>query len=271
MTCEPELSPVGKSTIALRSGLLGLLTSAALVWPGQVLAQEEDANAILKSMSDYLAGQKTISASFNSNTEVLTTDLQKIQFDSSGEVLLSRPDKLRASRRGGYADVEMIFDGTSLTFNAKSNKTYATLPASGTVSQLVDRLRSEVGVEVPAGDLLLDDVYAALSADFLDAKYIGEGVIGGVDSHHLAFRNADTDWQLWVEMGPNPAPRKLVITSKSVTGAPQFTIEFTRWKTDAEIAADAFTFQAPVDSKQVELKDLSGLDEVPPGVVVGGN
>ena len=83
MACEPELPPVGKSTIPLRSGLLGLLTSAALLWPGQVLAQEEDANAILKSMSDYLAGQKTISASFNSSTEVLTTDLQKIQFDSS--------------------------------------------------------------------------------------------------------------------------------------------------------------------------------------------
>ena len=130
MGCGPELPLVGKSTILLRSGLLGLLTSAALLWPGQVFAQEEDANAILKSMSNYLAGQKTISANFNSNTEVLTTDLQKIQFDSSGELLLSRPDKLRASRRGGYADVEMIFDGTSLTFNAKSNMTYATLPAS---------------------------------------------------------------------------------------------------------------------------------------------
>ena len=50
------------------------------------------------------------------------------------------------------------------------------------------------------------NLYAALSADVLDAKYMGEGVIGGVDSHHLAFRNADTDWQLWVEMDRTQTP-----------------------------------------------------------------
>jgi len=41
-------------------------------------------------MSDYLTGQKTISMTFDSDIEVITSELQKIQFTSSGQVLLNR-------------------------------------------------------------------------------------------------------------------------------------------------------------------------------------
>ena len=52
-------------------------------------------------MSDYLASQKTISLSYDSDIEVITPDIEKIQFASSGTVLLSRPDKLSATRTNG--------------------------------------------------------------------------------------------------------------------------------------------------------------------------
>ena len=29
---------------------------------------------------------------------------------------------------------------------------------------------------------------------------MGRGVIDGIECEHLAFRNPDTDWQLWVEV-----------------------------------------------------------------------
>ena len=57
-------------------------------------AHAQDASKILKAMSDYVAGQKTISMTFDADIEVITSELQKIQFTSSGKVLLSRPDKL---------------------------------------------------------------------------------------------------------------------------------------------------------------------------------
>jgi hypothetical protein len=46
-------------------------------------------------MTDYLSNQKTLSASFDSDIEVITPELQKIRFASSGQMKLSRPDKLR--------------------------------------------------------------------------------------------------------------------------------------------------------------------------------
>ena len=55
----------------------------------------------------------------------------------------------------------------------------------------------------------------------IEAKHIGRGVIDGVECEHLAFRNQDVDWQLWVQVGAKPIPCKYVITSKAVgIGAP---------------------------------------------------
>ena len=95
-------------------------------------------------------------------------------------------------------------------------------------------------------------------------------MIDGVECDHLAFRNTDVDWQLWIEIGGRPIPRKYVITSKAVTGGPQYTLRIKDWKTDVPIAADSFSFKPPADAKKVEFAALAELDEVPPGAAPGG-
>jgi hypothetical protein len=100
----------------------------------------------------------------------------------------------------------------------------------------------------------------------IDAKHIGLGVIDGVECEHLAFRNLDVDWQVWIEAGARPIPRKYVITSKAVTGGPQYTLQVKDWKTDPA-TADAFTFKPPAAAKKVDFKELADIDEVPAGVV----
>ena len=66
-------------------------------------------------MTDYTAGQKSISATFDSDIEVITPDLQKLQFASSGQIRLERPDKLRIKRTGGCTDVDLVFDGKTVS------------------------------------------------------------------------------------------------------------------------------------------------------------
>jgi hypothetical protein len=226
-------------------------------------AAESDAKAILKGMSDYVGGQKTISFSFDSDIEVITPALEKIQFTNSGTVLLSRPDKLRAHRVGGYADVELVFDGKTVSVFGKSLNGYAQAETQGTVDHLIDWLRVGQGVALPGADLLRTDSHSLLLADVLEAKHIGRGVIDGVECEHLAFRNFDTDWQLWVEVGARPIPRKLVITSKTISGGPQYTVRVKDWKTGFEPAADAFSFTPPAGASQLEPEDFMKLDELP--------
>ena len=178
--------------------------------------QGSEAKSILKAMSDYVGSLKTIELTFDSDIEVITPQLEKIQFTNSGDALLSRPDKLHAHRVGGYAEVELFFDGKTASVFGKSLNGYAQFEAPGTVDKLFEALRAGHGVALPFADLLLSNSYDALVAGVEEAKYMGRGVIHGTECEHLAFRNFDTDWQLWVEMGKAPFPRKMVITSKTV-------------------------------------------------------
>jgi hypothetical protein len=255
----------------LRGPAIAMLAAAALLLPSSpARAQGSDPKAVLKAMSDYASSQKTIELAFDSDIEVITPQLEKIQFTSSGEVLLSRPDKLRAHRTSGHADVALFFDGKIASVLGKSHDIWTQFEAPGTVDQLVAGLRAGYGVSMPGADLLLSNPYDVLVAGVEEAKYIGHGVVDGVLCEHLAFRNFDTDWQLWVETGATPVPRKMVITSKTVNGAPQYTVRIKSWKTGVEAAPGAFTFVPPATAKKVSPDALIDLDELPQDAPRGG-
>jgi hypothetical protein len=245
-------------------GLIAALVTMALLAP-QVQAQSGDAEAILKAMSEYVGSQKDVSLAYDSDIEVITAELQKVQFTSSGRMQLSRPDKVHATRTGGYSDVEFFFDGRTFTVYGKNLNAFAQADSPGSIDDVVGKLRNDYSVEAPGADLLLSSVYDKLIEDVIDAKHIGLGVIDGVECEHLAFRNPDVDWQVWVETGARPIPRKYIITSKAVTGAPQYTLRIKDWRTDAATAADAFTFKLPAGAKKVDFKELADEDEVPAG------
>lgn len=272
---DPANRKQGRNRVKTRVLLLTLLAAicSASFAAGPACGQEQasDAKAVLKSMSDYVASQKTIQLTFDSAIEIITPQLEKIQFTNSGEALLQRPDKLYAHRLGGYAEVELFFDGKTVAILGKSVNGYAQFKAPGSVDQLIEALRSGQGVALPGADLLLSNSYEVLAAGILEAKHIGRGVIDGVECEHLAFRNFDTDWQLWVEVGERPIPRKLVVTSKTLNGGPQYTIRIKDWKTGIEPAPDAFTLVPPAGAKRLDPDALIHLDELPQGATEGGN
>jgi hypothetical protein len=239
------------------------VTAALVSWVPCAQAQESDAKSFLKAMSDYVSSQKTIELTFDSDIEIITPHMEKIQFTNSGEALLSRPDKLRAHRVGGYADVALFFDGKTVTVYGKHTNGYAQFDAPGTVDQLIEALRQGHGIALPGADLLLSNSYNTLVAGVLEAKHIGRGVIDGRECEHLAFRNFDTDWQIWVEVGKSPIPRKMVITSKTMNSAPQYTLRVKGWKTGVVQARDAFVFSPPAGAQKLSADALIDLDELP--------
>jgi hypothetical protein len=262
-------SGVDNRSRVLFSGRLLLAALLALALPGGQ-AQADDAKSILKSMSDFVSRQKTIEFSFDSDIEVITPQREKIQFTNSGSVLLSRPNKLRAHRVGGYAEVTLYFDGRTASVLGKHINRYAQFDAPGTLDQLFDALRIGHGVALPGADLFFSNPYGVLVADVKEAKHIGRGVIDGVECEHLAFRNDDTDWQLWIEVGKRPIPRKLVITTKTIDNAPQYTLRISRWKAGVAPANNAFAFIPPAGAERMSADDLAALDELPPEAPLGG-
>jgi hypothetical protein len=116
----------------------GMMLSAGMALAASANAQEP--NKLLKAMSDYMAAQTAISFDFDTNLEVVTRDHQKILLASSGAVVLKRPDKIRMTRVGGFANAEVIFDGKTLTVVGKNANEYAQVEIPGTLDHLVDAL-----------------------------------------------------------------------------------------------------------------------------------
>jgi hypothetical protein len=234
-------------------------------------ARADDSGALLQAMADYTAAQKSISATFDSDVEVITPELQKIQFTSSGQFKLARPDKLRVRRTGGYADVELVYDGKTVSLYGNNAKAYVQADIPGTVDHLVDAIQGKTGGALPGMDLLLSNAFEQLTSGVEESEHVGQGVVDGVECEHLAFRGSDTDWQIWIQTGSQPIPRKYVITSKTLAGAPQYTLRIKDWKTDPIADAEAFTFRAPEGATKVDLDSdvMMEFDEIPPGTSAG--
>jgi len=207
---------------------------------------EAGAKRILKEMSDYVSNQKNLSVKYDVDLEVITPNVEKIQFSSSGEVLLSRPDKIRMARSGGYADVEMTFDGKTLTIYGKHNKTLHSSRHPGSFDG-PDRAASEksTGFEIPGADLLLAKPYEVLMEDVLEAKYIGHACgwhrvrAPGLPQfrHRLAALGR-------ARQPPDPAP-SMSSRPKRWQPHPNTRCVIKEWKTDVAPDADAFTFKKP--------------------------
>jgi hypothetical protein len=242
---------------------LGVASAMALASVSAAHAGEAEAKALLKGMSDYMAAQKALSFKIDTSLEVVTTDGQRLALASSGSVELSRPDKIRATRTGGFADVELIFDGKTVSLLGKNLNVYAQAEAPGTVDQLVEIMRDKFHRPLPAADLLSANAYKDLMDGVTDVKDLGSGVIRDQECDHLAFRAEEVDWQIWIAQGKAPYPCRFVVTSKKVDGGPQYTVDVRDWKAGADVDPGDFKFTPPKGAQLVKPEGLKDFDELP--------
>jgi hypothetical protein len=226
-------------------------------------ADEAYAKAQMKGMSDYMAKQTALSFGYDANLEIVTPDHQKLMLANSGAVNLSRPDKIRSKRDGGFSNVEMTFDGKTLTVLHRDANVYAQADVPGTLDDLVDELRDKFHKPVPGADLLLSNIYDQLMPNVTDTKDLGSGVIGDKECDHFAFRTQDVDWQIWIAQGDRPYPCRYTITSKRVDQGPQYSVQVRDWKTGSAVAADNFGFTNATKAKKIDAMELGDVDELP--------
>jgi hypothetical protein len=248
-----------------------LAGAACVAFVTPAAADETNAKHIFKAMSDYMVSQKAFSFTFDATLELITSDLQKVDFASSGSVTVNRPDKIAMTRTGGFANLQLAYDGKTLGILEKDRNVFAKTDVSGSIDDLVNMLRLDYGVALPAADLLSTNPYEAMMSNVTDIKDLGTGVIGGKECDHLAFRTRDTDWQIWIAEGDKPYPCRFTITSKLMAQAPNYTIQITKWKVGGKASADDFQIKPPAGAKEVKINNLSDLDEVPGLAAEGGS
>jgi len=87
------------------------------------------------------------------------------------------------------------------------------------------------------------------------ASDVGPAVVAGTTCEQYAFRQQDIDWQLWIQQGDHPLPRKLVITSRDDEARPQHTAVYT-WSLAPSFNEGAFTFEPPKGAARVVLTEV---------------
>jgi hypothetical protein len=231
--------------IALGVGLFGPTASA-------VEGVDAEAEKVLRAMSSYLGGLQSFTVKGDVDDEIVDLAGQKLQLSSSASLAVQRPNHFYAHRQTPLADIEAFFDGQTLTLHGKGRQVYVQFEVPGTIDEAVTHLRAETGLDAPAGDLFYADPLPGLMTDVMSGTYFGTAYVNGTECHHLAFRAAKVDWQIWVQTGDRPLPMKYVITSKWITGAPSYSVRFRDWDTEPAIAADRFKFVPAEGTKRLE-------------------
>jgi len=226
---------------------------------------DPQADKILRAMSSYLGNLSNFSMKANIEYELVMNEGQKLQLSSYAEFAIKRPRKIHVTRKGMFSDMEMIFDGKTLTLHSKRPNVYIQKHAPGTVDNAIRLVEFETGLDAPGADLILTDSYSILKSGVTRGDYIGTAMFSGVKCHHLAFRENKVDWQLWVKVGKEPLPMKYIITNKWVTTAPQYTVSFRDWNTKEKIPAKQFKFSAPKGASQVESMSFNAIGEMENG------
>lgn len=223
---------------------------------GQPAGIEPQAKKLLETATTYLASQKRFSVDTRSTIEAVLTSGQKIQFDHAAMLSVQRPDGLKAERRGDLVDQVFYYDGKSLTLHNPDDNYYAAVPAPGTLEEMLDFARESLDIFAPAGDLIYKNAYEILMQDVTSGFVVGNTVVEGVRCDHLAFRAPHVDWQIWIQEGDEPLPRKLVITSTDVAGAPQFSVVMTDWNLAPDLDDRTFEFTPPAEAKRIDFLPL---------------
>jgi len=238
------------STLA-RWAAIGALAAFSVAVHAQSAGIAPEAQRLLKASTDFLASQNQFSLKARNSLEVVLFSGQKIQFNHEASQSVQRPNKLRAERTGDLVEQLFIYDGKSLTLYNPGDATYATVPAPATIEAMLDYARTSLDIIAPAGDLIYKDAYQILMDGVDSAFVVGKAVIEGVRCDHLAFRTSVVDWQIWIQEGAQPLPRKLVITSRDVFNAPQFSITITKWDLQPRFDDKTFTFTPPSGARTV--------------------
>jgi hypothetical protein len=211
----------------------------------------------LGAMGAYLRSLSSFEVVGRATTETVMDDGMKLQFDSTANLKVRRPDRLRVDIANDRKQRQIFYDGASITVYSPRLKYYATVAAPPTLRETVDTLGARYGIELPLADLFYWGTEQAPVSDIRAAHYVGPATVGSLKAEHYAYRQEGVDWQVWIQAGKTPLPLKLAITASAQPGAPTHTA-WLRWNLAPRLTDATFSFQPPSGAMKIALQTADG-------------
>jgi hypothetical protein len=213
---------------------------------------DPEADQLLRAAGAQLTAAKAFSFKAEIWEDALVAD-HKVSTTKTVEFRVRRPDRLQVEIRSPQQSRGFWYEGKSLTLLARKANLYGTVAAPATLDQLIDTANDQYGINFPLEDLLLSNPYASAMAGIKGGVSFGKVTVLGTACTHLAFSGDVVDLQLWIQDGPSPLVRKIVLTYKQEPGAPQYTAILSDWNLAADLSDAAFLFTPPAGSAKIEV------------------
>jgi hypothetical protein len=250
----------GVAALAIGAALVGSATAeAAKPAPAKPQAKakaepkpaseiDPRATELLERMRQYLTTLKAFTVNAETTRDELVHGDFKLQKADRAHVVVKMPNRMRAEVLGDAGRRLFVYDGQTLALETANGKTkggsahFAIVPAPQTLRETLDSALEHHGVELPLADMLYAATGGRMADQLTAAGDIGPSQVAGIACEHLAFRTKAVDWQVCIEQGERPLPRKLVVTTRGSPSALQSSTVLD-WDLKAPISDGAFTFK----------------------------
>lgn len=247
-----------------RGALLAAFAALAVVGaPGDAAAQAAEASAVepaataaLEAMGGYLRGLKSFQVQAQVSSEVVLDDGMKVEHRSQVNTVARLPDRLWSELSGDRVRRGYFYNGKEFTFWAPAYGYYATAAAPPTIGGLADELQDRFGMELPLVDLFRWGAAGEAPTPFTVAMDLGPSTVDGVTCEQYAFRQEGLDWQIWIQRGDHPLPRRLVLTTLTDEARPQYAATYA-WNLAPSFNEATFTFVPPKGAQRITFRDVA--------------
>jgi hypothetical protein len=244
-----EAAPAGKAPEKPAEKPGEKATKAPIVAP--------QADRLLREMGDYLKSAQQFSFQAGITFDDVLPSGQKIQFGATQDVAVRRPGGAYVEYRGDVGSRRFWYNGETITLYDPGHNFYGSEKAPPKLDEAMNHLMKEFGFSPPLADLLYSDPYQVLRERVQFGIYVGLSEVTGTRCHHLAFVEKYIDWQIWIEDGKELVPLKILITYKTLPGAPQFTALLSDWDFTTRLPDALFAAAVPAGAQKIQFLDLA--------------
>jgi hypothetical protein len=215
-------------------------------------AVEPGALKAAQRMGAYLRTLKSFEVTASATLQELTDTGAKVETTVKTTYKVRRPDGFVIDMATDKKTRRFVYDGKSFTVFAPRVGYFASISAPATIGETTDLIYDQYGVILPLADLFYWGTRATPTDLLTTAKSLGAATIDGVQTDHYAYGGDDFAWDVWIQRGATPLPRKMVITTIDDPAKPTFTANLA-WTPVAAFAPETFTFKPASDAKPIAM------------------
>lgn len=243
--------------VAASMGLTAAAPASAQPAPqaAQPPAQKVDPSAVkaLSAMSAYLQSLSTFELKTQTALDLVARDDQKLQMEGTATYRVRKPDAFVIDIASDSWNRRFFYNGKEFTLYAPKLGYFSSWPAPNTIQATIADVEQRFGISIPLDDLFRWSGPDGARADSLQSAFkVGVETIDGARTDHYAFRDGDIDWQIWIQQGPQPLPRKLLIVDRRDPTLPAYVARLA-WTLNPPLADDIFTFRPGADAKRIRI------------------